>query len=215
MKGDNDERDFEKVFGSSRWSFDCGGVHFIGLGLDFDAEGVGIGYLDGSTYRWLSKDLKANRDEPTILFMHVNLVPPDFLDAARLGLTLSWRRSLVATITGHLHMDLEARVGQVTHIMAPAVGPHEGHGIKVYEVHEDHITVKTYEVVEGKYAFTNKWQRIPFPRRLRADRSKGSQVADLAAADPLPTQWTEGLSTFETTGRDWVGRLFRAFSPEK
>lgn len=215
VKGDNDERDYEKVFGSSRWSFDCGGVHFVGLGLDYDAEGVGIGYLDRSTYRWLSKDLSANRNEPTVLFMHVNLVPPDFLDAARLGLVLSWRRNLVATITGHLHMDLEARVGQVTHIMAPAIGPHPGHGIKLYEVHEDHITVKTYEVADGTYAFANKWQRIPFPRRLRADRSRGAQVVNYAAADPFPTRWTEGLSNLESTGREWVGRLFRALSPEK
>ncbi len=209
IKGDNDERDFETVFGSSRWSFDCAGVHFIGVGLDNDAEGIGIGYLDGSTYSWLAKDLREHKDEPTVFFMHVNMVPPDFLDAPRLGAVLSLRRNLVATVTGHLHMDLEERVGQVTHIIAPAIGPNPRHGIKLYEVHEDHITVKTYDVVDGRYAFANKWQEIPFPKRLRADAGKGKAVVEYAAADPLPTTWSPGLVAFDAGARDWLGRLYR------
>ncbi|MEK7867157.1 MAG: metallophosphoesterase [Planctomycetota bacterium] len=210
MKGDNDAREFEKVFGSSRWSFDCGGVHFVAAALDYDAEGAGIGHLDRSTWKWLRADLDANRDEPTIFLMHVNVVPPDFLDAARLGLELSRRGNVVATVTGHIHDDLEYRVGRMTHIVCPGLGPHERHGFKLYEVHEDHITVKTYEVEGEAYVFANKWQRIPFPERLHADASKGKDVVGFAAADPLPTTFTPGLTRVRDGAEELFGRLSRA-----
>lgn len=214
IKGDNDAREFEKVFGSSRWSFDCGGVHFVAAALDYDAEGAGIGYLDRSTWRWLRTDLDAHRDRPTIFFMHVNVVPPDFLDAARLGLELSLRGNVVATITGHIHDDLEYRVGRMTHILCPGLGPHGRHGFKSYDVYADHITVRTYEVEGDAYAFANKWQRIPFGRRLRADASKGKAVVNFAAAEPLPTTFTPGLTRAKNGAEDVIGRLSRAlFGP--
>lgn len=210
VKGDNDAREFETVFGSSRWSFDCGGLHFVAIALDYDAEGAGIGYLDRSTWKWLRADLDANRDVPTIFFMHVNVVPPDFLDAARLGFELSRRGNVVATITGHIHDDMEYRVGRMTHILCPGLGPHERHGFKAYDVYEDHISAKTYEVEGDAYVFANKWQRVPFGKRLRADASKGKEVADYAAADPLPTTFTPGLTRVRSGAEDLMGRLSRA-----
>lgn len=215
IKGDDDSRDYEKVFGSSRWSFDCAGLHFIGAAIDYDADGAGIGYFDKSTWTWLSGDLDAHRDEPTVFFFHENVVPPDFMDAARLGLELSRRRNVVATVTGHIHNDLEYHVGQMTHICCPGLGPHERHGFKLYEVHEDHITVKTYEVDGEKYVFANKWQRIAFPSHLRADASKGKEVTGYAAADPLPTTFTPGLTRVSTGVGSLISRLSRALLGSK
>lgn len=209
IKGDNDARDFEQVFGSSRWCFDCGGLHFVAAALDYDAEGAGIGGLDRSSYRWLEADLAAHAGQPTIFFFHENVVPPDFLGAAHLGVVLAHPRSVVATLSGHLHDDLEYRLGETTHIACPALGPHERHGFKVYAVHEDHITVKTYEVEGDAYVFAHKWQRIGFPRHLRADPTQGNAVTGYAAAEPRPTRFDPTLTRFSERAQGFLKRLSR------
>lgn len=75
--------------------------------------------------------------------------------------------------------------------------------------------MKTYEVEEEKYVFANKWQRIDFPSHLRADASKGKAVTGYAAADPLPTTFTPGLTRVSTGFGKLLSRLSRALLGSK
>ncbi len=207
VKGDNDSEGYEEALDSSNWSFDAGGIHFVGIGFDRDIEGTGMGYL--SDPGWLLDDLAAARGRPAILLLHEPFVPPTCVEAFRLGVRLAAEDDLVAVLTGHLHKDVSARVGRITHITAPAIGrTHAGRGIKVYEVHPGHITVKTWEVRGGAYAFADKWQHIPFPRRLRLAKDASPAIADFRFGPAMPTKFAN-MPDGTRDPESWLSRTTR------
>ena len=169
VRGDNWPQGFSKTFGDANWSFVCGGMGFVGASLDRDIVGVGIGVFEDDTYEWIRSRLDAHKRRPTILFMHQNLMPPTFLDAARLRLDVEARPNVVATVTGHLHYDYATRLGRVLHMVGPGFGPHPEHPFKVFDVHADHITVRTVKWRDGKFQYVRLYQRVDFPPGMKLD----------------------------------------------
>lgn len=164
IKGDNDARDYSKVWGSTHWSFAHGGVHFLASGLDADVEAEGIGTIDEDTWKWLAERLAAHRDKPTLYFQHENILPPTFAHAPRLGLFLGARPQVAGIVTGHLHNDLAWRVGPRYYLCVPGLGPSPRHGWKLCSTYRDGIVVRTLELEGDTYRRVNKWQWMPFPR---------------------------------------------------
>jgi hypothetical protein len=212
VKGDNDARGYEQVFGSSNWAFSAGGMRFVGIGLDQDAEGSGVGF--STQHDWVLEQIRVRPDRPAALFVHESILPPTFLDAFRLGPKLAREPNLVLVAAGHLHKDVELRWNRITHITCPSLLKTPGSGIKLYEAHADHLTVKTFEVKEGTYAFADKWQRVPFPRGVRLPAGAEPAIAERTEAPPAPTEfWVmpDGTTNLE----DWLRRTARRWEERR
>lgn len=170
IPGDNWHTDFHVVFGSDRYSFDAAGLHLVFVCPDAYAKGAeGLATFDESTWRWLQADLTEHADQPTILFMHQNVVPPTFLESTRITDLLRKHPQVIATMTGHLHLDLEFRDNGITHLVCPSMGLGATRGFKVVQLHADRLVINTYEYDAGSHSFkpTMKWQRIAVPESLR------------------------------------------------
>jgi len=170
IPGDNWPWGFETVFGSTRYSFDAGGIHFIFVCPDRSAKGVeGCAVFAADTWAWLTADLQASGTKPTLLFMHQNVVPPTFLESGRLAGLLRENPHVLATMTGHLHLDMEFRRNGCTHIICPSLGRSPVPGYKVVRAYRDRLVVNTWELGPGtdRFAPTLKWQRIVIPDALR------------------------------------------------
>lgn len=166
LPGDNWPWDFEKVFGASRFSFQAAGLHVVFLTPDRRAPSTeGCSRFDPPTWEWLEKDLEANRDRPTLVFTHENLIPPTFLDAPRLLQVLHRHPQVLATLTGHLHLDLDFRRHGLVHLLCPAFAAGGRPGFKTVELYPDRLVVNTWEQDQGRGPFvsTLKWQRIDIP----------------------------------------------------
>jgi hypothetical protein len=170
LPGDNWPWDYEKVYGTRHFSFDLAGVHIIGLGTDRAARGVeGCAVFDDATWTWLSAELDAHPKQPTIVAMHENMAPPTFLDAKRLQTVLEQHPQVLATFTGHLHIDVEFMTGRLHHITCPALGPSLRHGFKEVMVYPDAIVLRTHELGEDKeFHPVDIWQRIAIPEPYRS-----------------------------------------------
>ncbi len=171
LPGDNWPWDFHKVFGSRQFSFDVAGVHIICLGADRAARGVeGCAVFDEDTWTWLKRELAENPGKPTLVALHENPAPPTFLEAGLLADLLARHPQVLATLTGHLHLDAEFQVGHIRHLICPALGPSLGHGLKTIHIHPDAILLQTHERGEAGGAFhpVHIWQRIEIPPALRA-----------------------------------------------
>jgi len=197
IRGDNWARNFSKVFGSTRYAFECGGIRFVFTGLDHDDEGHGIGYFAEDTWAWMKKEFQPETDMPVILLMHENVWPPDFSDAGKMDRILEASPCVAATLTGHLHPDVEFKFGRVKHICAPKFGQTGRYPFKVYEVHERHIAARSIEWQDGRFRIVEKYQKIdlPFPIKSAGEtKVEGYRELppretsfDLRAEDYMPT----------------------------
>jgi len=174
VRGDNWPQGFTQAFGDVNWSFTCGGVGLVGASIDRDMVGHGIGIFDQGTHQWVQSQLEAHRGRPVVFFMHENFLPPTFLDAPKLRQDFESRGNVVATVTGHLHYDYELRHQGILHIIGPAFGPHEEHPFKVFEIHPDHITVRTVKWRDNRFQYVCLHQRIGFPTGLTHDPPSSS-----------------------------------------
>ncbi len=166
-RGDNWPWGFGEAFGPYDWSFTCGGVGFVAAALDRDIVGLGIGLFEPDTWQWLTAALDSYAGRPVVFFMHENVMPPTFLDAPRLLRAIQARPYVVATVSGHLHYDYAIRIAGQLHLVGPGFGPHPRHPFKVYEVHRDHITVRTVKWRGGRFQYVTLYQRIDFPGGMR------------------------------------------------
>lgn len=185
LPGDNWPWDFHRVFGFRQFSFDLAGVHVICLGADRAARGVeGCAVFDENTWAWLERELEENPTKPTLVALHENPAPPTFLDAERLSALLARHPQVLATLTGHLHLDFDFQVGHIRHLVCPALGPSLRHGFKMLHIHEDAIILRTHERGDGGYHPVHIWQRIEIPPALRAGLAP-------VAEDYRPTKLSE------------------------
>lgn len=166
VKGDNDARDYESVWGSSDYAFTYGGVRFIGFGQTHDFEGHGMGWYGNA--RWIAGDLWAHRKEPAILFTHVPPWPPMSVGSPVLAAGAAVAPNVAGTIAGHVHYDVESSFGGKPVVMAGALH-FPAHAVKIAEVYEKRIVLKTYEWEDDRYAFADKWQTIEFPEGRTAE----------------------------------------------
>jgi hypothetical protein len=172
IRGDNWARNFSRVFGTTRFAFECGGVCFVFAGLDRDTEGKGVGVFVDETWRWFEKELRPPKKTSVLFFLHENIQPPIFLDARRLDVFLEKSPSVAATFTGHLHYDLEFKLGRVRHLILPGFGPHRLHGFKVCEVFPRHVAVRSVEWKGGHYVMVEKYQKIDLLHPARKPAAK-------------------------------------------
>jgi 3',5'-cyclic AMP phosphodiesterase CpdA len=106
--------------GAGWYSFDDGGVHFIGLVNVVDLKGGGLGNLGADQLAWLADDLKGKSDStPIVVFAHIPLwvVYPQWgwgTDDGMQALSLLKRFGSVTVLNGHIHQLIQKVEGNVT-----------------------------------------------------------------------------------------------------
>jgi 3',5'-cyclic-AMP phosphodiesterase len=105
--------------GDGWYSFNAGGVHFIGLVNVVNLQGNGLGDLGQAQLEWLEKDVKGlSASTPIVLFAHVPLwiAYADWgwgtKDGAQ-ALTYLKRFGSVTVLNGHIHQVMQKVEGQV------------------------------------------------------------------------------------------------------
>jgi 3',5'-cyclic AMP phosphodiesterase CpdA len=106
--------------GAGWYSFDAGGVHFIGLVNVVDLKAGGLGNLGNDQLEWLEDDVKGRSGStPIVVFAHIPLwtVYPQWgwgtEDGAR-ALSYLKRFGSVTVLNGHIHQVMQKVEGNVT-----------------------------------------------------------------------------------------------------
>ena len=106
--------------GAGWYSFDAGGVHFIGLVNVVDLKAGGLGNLGAEQLEWLEDDVKSrSKSTPIVVFAHIPLwtVYPQWgwgtEDGAR---ALEYVKGFgsVTVLNGHIHQVMQKVEGNVT-----------------------------------------------------------------------------------------------------
>ncbi len=175
IPGDDWPQDFERVFGAFQFSFDYGGMHFLFTALDRCTYGVeGRAVFDESTWEWMQRDLKRNKDRPTLFMMHETIAPPSFLDADKTRKMLEEHPNVIAAFCGHLHADVQFRMRGLKYLVCPGLGTNPRHGFKIVKVRRKALILRTVEYNAEKQQFDKvmKWQRVDIPESLQASLHK-------------------------------------------
>ncbi len=105
--------------GAGWYSFDAGGIHFIGLVNVLDLKAGGMGSLGGEQLAWLADDIKDRTSStPIVVFAHIPLwvVAPEWgwgtEDGAQ-ALKLLSRFGSVTVLNGHIHQTMQKVEGNV------------------------------------------------------------------------------------------------------
>jgi hypothetical protein len=137
--------------GKGWYSFDHGGVHFVGLNNVFDLKAGGMGNLGPEQLAWLADDLKGkSASTPIVVFAHVPLwtIAPEWgwgtQDSAQ-ALKLLARFGSVTVLNGHIHQLMQKVEGNVifhtarsTAFPQPAPGTAPAPGPKLVPASELH-----------------------------------------------------------------------------
>ena len=114
------ERYGKNTKGGGWYSFDAGGVHFIGLVNVANLKAGGMGSLGDEQLAWLADDLKGKpTSTPVVVFAHIPLwtISADWgwgtEDSAR-ALALLTRFGSVTVLNGHIHQLMQKVEGNVT-----------------------------------------------------------------------------------------------------
>ena len=106
--------------GNGWYSFDHGGVHFIGLNNVMNLKAGGLGSLGGDQIAWLASDVKRlPSSTPIVMFAHVPLwtVYPEWgwgTDDSEQALALVKRFGSVTVLNGHIHQIMQKVEGNVS-----------------------------------------------------------------------------------------------------
>jgi len=106
--------------GAGWYSFDAGGVHFIGLVNVVDLKAGGLGNLGADQLEWLENDVKGRTTStPIVVFAHIPLwtVYPDWgwgTDDGAQALSYLKRFGSVTVLNGHIHQVMQKVEGNVT-----------------------------------------------------------------------------------------------------
>ncbi|MBV8697418.1 MAG: metallophosphoesterase, partial [Bradyrhizobium sp.] len=106
--------------GAGWYSFDAGGVHFIGLVNVVDLKGGGLGNLGAEQLAWLEDDLRGkSKSTPVVLFAHIPLwtVYPEWgwgtEDGGR-ALEMMKGFGSLTVLNGHIHQVMQKIEGNLT-----------------------------------------------------------------------------------------------------
>lgn len=110
----------------STFSFDHGGVHFVGL--DSHEPGCADGALDAAQLAWLERDLATRRATPTVAFVHHHPWPLGhaWMDTMRLRngeelmAALGRHPQVRWLIGGHVHSEQTIQRGGLTFLTTPS-----------------------------------------------------------------------------------------------
>lgn len=168
----DDGKNFYQRFGKDAkpggwYSFDAGGVHFIGLNNVANLKAGGLGALGDEQLEWLEDDVKdRSASQPIVVFAHIPLwmVYPEWgwgtQDGAQ-ALGYLKRFGSVTVLNGHIHQTLQKVEGNVafhtaysTAFPQPAPGSAPSAGpLKVPAGELRHVLgVRTVSIVPGKEA---------------------------------------------------------------
>jgi 3',5'-cyclic AMP phosphodiesterase CpdA len=106
--------------GAGWYSFDAGGVHFIGLVNILDLKAGGLGNLGNEQLEWLEADVKGRTaSTPIVVFAHIPLwtVYPQWgwgTDDGARALEYLKRFGSVTVLNGHIHQVMQKVEGNVT-----------------------------------------------------------------------------------------------------
>jgi len=106
--------------GAGWYSFDAGGVHFIGLVNVLDLKAGGLGNLGSEQLAWLEADVKGrSASTPIVVFAHIPLwtVYPEWgwgTDDGGRALELLKRFGSVTVLNGHIHQVMQKIEGNAT-----------------------------------------------------------------------------------------------------
>jgi 3',5'-cyclic AMP phosphodiesterase CpdA len=106
--------------GQGWYSFDAGGVHFVGLVNVVDLKGGGLGNLGAEQLAWLEDDLRGkSKSTPVVLFAHIPLwtVYPEWgWGTEDGGRALEYVKGFgsVTVLNGHIHQVMQKVEGNVT-----------------------------------------------------------------------------------------------------
>jgi len=106
--------------GAGWYSFDQGGVHFIGLVNVVNPKAGGLGTLGVEQLEWLEKDVKRLRSStPIVVFAHIPLwsVYPEWgwgTDDSARALSYLKRFGSVSVLNGHIHQVMQKVEGHVS-----------------------------------------------------------------------------------------------------
>jgi len=121
--------------GAGWYSFDKGGVHFVGLVNVVDLKAGGLGTLGHEQLEWLEDDLKAKKaSTPIVVFAHIPLwsVYPEWgwgTEDSSQALAYLKRFGSVTVLNGHIHQTMQKVEGNVTfHTAASTAFPQPAPG---------------------------------------------------------------------------------------
>jgi Icc protein len=106
--------------GAGWYSFDQGGVHFIGLVNVVNLKAGGLGTLGADQLEWLEKDVKRlTSSTPIVVFAHIPLwsVYPEWgwgTDDSARALSYLKRFGSVSVLNGHIHQVMQKVEGHVS-----------------------------------------------------------------------------------------------------
>ncbi len=106
--------------GSGWYSFDQGGVHFVGLVNVLNLKAGGLGALGDEQLEWLERDVKGlSSSTPIVVFAHIPLwsVYPEWgwgTDDSVRALSYLKRFGSVSVLNGHIHQVMQKVEGHVT-----------------------------------------------------------------------------------------------------
>jgi 3',5'-cyclic AMP phosphodiesterase CpdA len=107
------------TLGDGWFSFDHGGVHFVGLVNVRELQGGGMGHLGQPQIEWLTKDLAGRSSStPIVVFTHIPMwtVYADWgwgTDDSAQALGLLRRFGSVTVLNGHIHQVLQKVEGNI------------------------------------------------------------------------------------------------------
>jgi 3',5'-cyclic AMP phosphodiesterase CpdA len=122
---DDDKRAYLDRFGKGTrgagwYSFDHGGVHFIGLVNVMNLKTGGLGLLGAEQLAWLERDVKHLKSStPVVVFAHIPLwsVYPEWgwgTEDSERALSYLKRFGSVSVLNGHIHQVMQKVEGHVT-----------------------------------------------------------------------------------------------------
>jgi 3',5'-cyclic-AMP phosphodiesterase len=106
--------------GAGWYSFDQGGVHFVGLVNVLNLKAGGLGALGDEQLEWLERDVKPlSSSTPIVVFAHIPLwsVYPEWgwgTDDSARALSYLKRFGSVSVLNGHIHQVMQKVEGHVT-----------------------------------------------------------------------------------------------------
>src|SRR5439155_1150594 len=106
--------------GAGWYSFDQGGVHFVGLVNVLNLKAGGLGTLGDEQLEWLERDVKGlSSSTPIVVFAHIPLwsVYPEWgwgTDDSARALSYLKRFGSVSVLNGHIHQVMQKIEGNVT-----------------------------------------------------------------------------------------------------
>jgi len=136
--GDNGKEFFRRFgTGNSGWySYDHGGVHFIGLVNVLNLQAGGLGSLGRDQLDWLKKDLAGrSASTPIVVFAHMPLwsLYPQWgwgTDDSAQAMDFLKRFGSVAVLNGHIHQIQQKIEGNITfHTARSTAYPQPGPGV--------------------------------------------------------------------------------------